>query len=130
MRQTGEIVRVAGDTQQGGVLKETVGLGPSAFDFEPVLLPGRAVGSVFSTASGRRYHARAEAPIRDALGPRTPEGGETLLNVAQAYEREPGQASLSITISRVLLDVIDRTDPTISTLVASRCCGVLRMRLR
>src|SRR5262247_451888 len=60
MRQTGEIVRVAGDTQEGGVLKETVGLGPSAFDFEPVLLPGRAVGSVFSTASGRRYHARAE----------------------------------------------------------------------
>jgi hypothetical protein len=56
--------------QDGGRLKDSVVLGPAAFDFHPaVVAPGKAAGRVLGTADGRHYGAVAQAPTADPLDP-------------------------------------------------------------
>jgi uncharacterized delta-60 repeat protein len=101
--------QVAGNGQQGGRLKESVVLGPAGFDFHPAtVVPGRAAERVLGTADGRHYSVLAQAPTANPFDPASAYGGLTHFDVYQAYQKQPGQASLRITLSRVLLDGIDQ----------------------
>ena len=109
------IVHSPGHAQQGGRLKDSLVVGPAAFDFHPaVVVPGKAVGRVLGTADGRHYSVLAQAPTADPSNPGRPHGSETHFDFYQAYLKEPGQASLRITLSRVLLDGINQNDESVN----------------
>ena len=106
-------VKAAAGTQQRGTLKKTVNLGPAgAFVLEPLLAPVQAVANVFSSADGSDYHVLAQTPGFPLEVPlRATEGGITHLDEYQAYEKRAGEASLRISISRLVLDAIDSNGP-------------------
>jgi uncharacterized delta-60 repeat protein len=101
------LVQVAGATQRGGLLDKTVDVGPAAFILEPILSPAQAIASVFSTADGQDYHVLAQAPVRDLFNPTSAKGSVTHLSQFQTYRKRSGEASLSVTISRIALHAVD-----------------------
>src|SRR5262249_44745229 len=101
------LVQVAGATQRGGPLDKTVDVGPAAFLLEPSLAPAQASASVFSPGDGQGYHRRAPAPVRDLFNPTSAEGSVTHLRQFQTYRKRSGEASLSVTISRIALRAVD-----------------------
>lgn len=106
MDQVGER-KVAGDIQRGGLLKKTVDIGPAAFILEPILAPARAIADVLSTADGKDYHVLAQAPVKDPDDPHSAIGSVVHLDEYQTYKKRARDASLSITISRLVLQAVD-----------------------
>jgi uncharacterized delta-60 repeat protein len=110
----GKVV-VASGAQQGGLLRKDFDLGPAPFNEDRLLPPQRATASVLSTASGAQYNVLAEAPGLNPFVPNSPKGGVTHLDEYQAYEKQSADASLRITISRVILDAIDDNEVPIDS---------------
>jgi uncharacterized delta-60 repeat protein len=109
------IHQIAHGGQQGGRLKQAAVLGPAAFDFHPAtVVSGKAVGRVLGTADGRHYSVLAQAPTADPVDPASRHAGLTHFDVYQAYQKEHGQASLRITLSRVLLDGINQNAESVN----------------
>jgi uncharacterized delta-60 repeat protein len=107
MDQTRE-TKVAGGRQRGGLLKKTVDIGPAAFILEPILAPARAIADVLSTADGTDYHVLAQAPVKNPADPQSAMGAVTHLDEYQTYLKRSGEASLSVTLSRIVLDAVDQ----------------------
>jgi hypothetical protein len=91
----------------GGKLKKTVDIGPAAFILEPLLAPVRAIAEVLSTADGKDYHVLAQAPVKDPSDPQSAMGSVTHLDEYQTYKKRSRDASISITISQLLLNAVD-----------------------
>ncbi|HET7047070.1 MAG TPA: hypothetical protein VFI54_02280 [Solirubrobacteraceae bacterium] len=108
-------VKIAGGRQRGGLLKKTIDVGPSAFLLQPGLGPDRAIASVRSTADGSDYHVLAQSPVKQPFDPHSPLGSVTHLDESQTYRKRSGDASLTVTISRILLDLIDQNGPLTAT---------------
>ena len=100
-------VEVAADSGVGGRLHEKVVFGPAVFDFPESKPRGVAIGDIFSTASGKRFAVLAQAPSGNSTQRGTPIGGSSHLDQFLAYEKRSDAASLSITISKAVLDTID-----------------------
>ncbi len=106
-------VPVSSAAQVGGRLQETVDVGRVVFNLplhEPYwyFLPrDRAFGSLFSNPAGTQYSVLAQAPVPNPLRIGTRKGTITHLDELQAYEKRAGDASLKITLSDLLLQVVD-----------------------
>lgn len=105
-------IKVAGDTQVGGVLDQAVEFGPSLQSIDIVgpttTVPGefKAHGHVFGTADGTTYGAYAEAPS-GRLGSPDPVGGISRLTQVQSFVKRRSNATLRFTFTKVLLSVGD-----------------------
>ena len=97
---------VAGDGQQGGRLDESFDFGPVIFDFDRPF-DGIATGKISSTASGKRFEVFAQAPIGNINEAGSVIGDTAVLDQYQSYEKQADDATLQITISKVLLETID-----------------------
>jgi uncharacterized delta-60 repeat protein len=106
MTSTGE-TKVSSGHKRGGLLKKTVDLGPQAFLLEPILAPSRAIAEVLSTADGKHEHALAQAPTKNPDDPQSAMGSLTNLDLYQSFIKHSRDATLSVTISRVVLNVVD-----------------------
>ena len=95
------------DSEVGGRLHENVVFGPAVFNFPESKPRGVAIGDIFSTASGKRFGVLAQAPSGSIAQRGTPIGGSSHLDQFLAYEKRSDAASLSITISKAVLDAID-----------------------
>jgi uncharacterized delta-60 repeat protein len=124
VRQGSGTVQAAHGAQQGGLLDEHHVFGGAAFNFPESEPRDRATGTVFSSASGKRYSVLAQAPTYNPFQPGSKRGGIAHLDQFQAYEKQDPRASLSITISKVVLDVIDANHG----LLPSECPPGLRCR--
>jgi Calx-beta domain len=98
-------VRVAGDTQVFGALDKTVDLG--GVSLHPRGQDDRAGGAVFTSADGAHSSTFAEAPSLNTSRPGSAKGGVAHLDEYQTYVKRADDASLRISISRVLLEAID-----------------------
>lgn len=105
-------------TQTGGQLERVVEFGPMPLDEElftftgSVAPNGRAKGFVFGTADGVTYGVFAEAPfgefggINQPGGP-DPLGSESRLTQRQSFIKRSADASLSFTVTHVLICAFD-----------------------
>ena len=100
-------VKVDAGSQQGGLLVKRRTFGPAAFGFPESTQRGSAIGTLFSTASGKRYSVLAQAPSFNPFQPGSKKGGLTHLDELQAYEKRSDRASLRITITKAVIDAID-----------------------
>jgi uncharacterized delta-60 repeat protein len=100
-------VRVAGGSQQGGLLHKHRIFGSAGFNFPESQPRDRASGDVFSTASGKRYAVLAQAPTFNPFQAGSKKGALTHLDELQAYQKRSDKASLGITLSSTVLDAID-----------------------
>jgi uncharacterized delta-60 repeat protein len=100
-------VEVDHGAQVGGVLNKVDDLGPVAFNFRGTPLFDRAEGDLFSSADGKHYAVGVAAPLRNPHAANSAKGAVTHLDEYQAYEKRTGNASLRITISRLLLEAVD-----------------------
>jgi uncharacterized delta-60 repeat protein len=107
LRQPAGNVKVAGDSEVGGVLNERFDFGSAAFNFPESKPRGVATGSIFSTASGKTFAVLAQAPSANPFQPGSPNGSGSHLDQFQAYEKRSDKASLRLTISKALIDAID-----------------------
>src|SRR5262245_20624397 len=129
-------VQVAHDTQRRGQLNESVDLGRVTFDLPLNLVNGRAVGHLFSGASGAQSTALAEAPSLDPFDPRSAKGGVAHLDVYQAYEmpaKRSRNPSLEMSISKLSLEAVDATGPLDSfecPVVGTAPCSSIRTIVR
>jgi len=98
-------VPVAGDTQVFGDLSRFADLG--GVSLHPRGQDDRAQQHVFSSADGAHSFTFAEAPSLGAIRPGAAKGGDARLDSYQAYVKRADNASLRISIRRVLLDAID-----------------------
>ena len=117
-------VPVRDGAQVGGKLEETADVGRVVFNL-PLHTPywyflprDRAIGSLFSSASGKAYAVLAQAPAFNPFRAGSPKGGLTHLDEYQAYEKQAGDASLRITLYEGG-DADDRRQPR-----AASCVGV------
>jgi uncharacterized delta-60 repeat protein len=106
----------AGGTQVGGDVEDMASFGYTHFD-EPVvgfedtvLSDNEANGFVFSTADGVTYGVFSEAPF-SPIGGAAPIGSRTQLKQTQSFIKRAANASLSFTITRVFIDVLDFQPP-------------------
>lgn len=99
-------------SQVGGVLDETVefGLAPSEVEIigptGVVPANGKAHGHVFGTEDGVTYGAYAEAPFA-RIGGSEPIGGITRLTQSQSFIKRSPEASLELTLTKVILSMTD-----------------------
>jgi uncharacterized delta-60 repeat protein len=123
VQQGAGAVPVANGAQLGGRLFEKVKIAPVAFNlplpdpFWSGLPRDDAFGSLFSAADGSQYSVLAQAPSLNPHRARAPKGTITHLDELQAYEKRAGDASLRITISGLLMQLVDDNGP----LGASEC---------
>jgi uncharacterized delta-60 repeat protein len=110
---------LAGATQVGGTLEQVIGFGPG-FEYPDItgltqtfLANGQARGYVFGTPSGATYGVLADAPDGTA-GSSEPMGGISRLKQTQSYIKLSADATLSFTLTHVLLQaaesVVNRID--------------------
>ncbi len=92
--------------QQGGLLQEFFDHGPLTFDVPPDF-DGIATGRISSTASGKTFEVFAQAPIGDRLTNGSPLGGFSALEQDQAFQKQRGDATHEIVISKALMHAID-----------------------
>jgi uncharacterized delta-60 repeat protein len=130
-RGAGE-VEVASGVQPAGALHEVVDIGPTAFNFGPVSnfpgapytspVDGRASGDVSSSADGAHYSVASAAPVLNPFRANSAKGGVTHLDTYQTYEKRSADASLRITITDALMQLVDSN----LNLSASECPGEVR----
>ena len=89
IRQGAGKVQVAHGTQQGGVLHERRIFGGAAFNFPESDPRGRAIGDVFSSASGKTYSVMAQAPSFNPFQPGSKQGGLTHLDESRPTRSAP-----------------------------------------
>ncbi|MFT4101619.1 MAG: Calx-beta domain-containing protein [Burkholderiaceae bacterium] len=100
------------DGQSGSLLSHVVAFGPTPFDAiligltETLLPDGLANGMVFSTADGITFGAFVEAPSA-RLGGTQPIGSSVDFFQEQSFIKHADDATLSFTITRVLIDLSD-----------------------
>jgi uncharacterized delta-60 repeat protein len=93
--------------QQGGQLFRRVKLGTAPFGFPERHKSGVAIDKVFSTADGSHYNVLTQSPS-PVLGDRSSaRGGFSEINEFQAYRKQAGDATLTITISDAVMRAID-----------------------
>src|SRR5262249_56181241 len=96
-------VTVSDGAQEGGRLHKVVKIGRA-----PFITPDRgnvaAKDEVFSSGDGSRYDVFTQAPSPVRPDPGTARGGVSHLDEFEAYRKQAGDASLSLTISRAIID--------------------------
>lgn len=99
-------------TQVGGLLERSIRFGPALFD-HPFTLHGVvqphdtfAEGLIAASADGVTYGVFAEAPYARRDGP-DPIGSESSLRQTQSFRKVSADASLTFTVSRLLIDATD-----------------------
>ena len=92
--------------QQGGLLQEFFDHGPLTFDVPPDF-DGIATSRISSAASGKTFEVFAQAPIGDRSTNGSPLGGIAALEQDQAFQKERGDATHEIVISKALMHAID-----------------------
>lgn len=103
---TGEIRRLAGDTQLGEVeLLRRHEFGP--LGIAPAGRGPQADGEIFANASGTTYWVEAEAPLGDATDRRARVGGTSSLLLKQSYRKDALDATLRLLITDAVLQGID-----------------------
>jgi uncharacterized delta-60 repeat protein len=93
--------------QQGGELLERAKLGLAPFRFPETNKAGAAIDKVFSSADGSHYDVLTQAPSPIVSDPRSTRGGISQLQQLQAYRKQSGDATLTITITDTILRMVD-----------------------
>jgi uncharacterized delta-60 repeat protein len=99
-------LNVAGGVQQGGLLEEFFDHGPLTFDVPPDF-DGIATSRISSAASGKTFEVFGQAPIGDRSTDGSTLGGFAALEQDQAFEKQRGDATHEIVISKALMHAID-----------------------
>jgi uncharacterized delta-60 repeat protein len=104
---TGKVTLDEG-AQEGGRLHKRARLGTTPFSLlDHTNGAFGALDQVFSSADGSKYQVVTQAPNPKSTAPGTPRGGVSHLDEFQAYRKQSGDASLTITITRVIIQAID-----------------------
>jgi uncharacterized delta-60 repeat protein len=129
-------VRVAGGAQVGGKLQQYAQVGHVAFNL-PLHAPywyflprDHAFGAVSSSADGKHYSVLAQAPPPNPLRVGKPKGAISHLDEYQAYVKRDGDASLRLTISDLLLQTVDDTNPVVKACDLTDSCASVRTVIR
>jgi uncharacterized delta-60 repeat protein len=135
--QGGGEQQVKDGAQVGGVLQEFVRIGRVVFNLplpEPywsILPRDRAFGALHSSADGKRYSVLATAPSPNPLRVGSVTGTVTHLDEYQAYVKQADDATLRITISGLLLNIVDgNASPAPWECPAAAACQFLRTVVR
>jgi len=105
-RSLGPIPANTGTQQHGEVLKRAK-LGVAPFRFPETDNAGAAIDKMFSSADGSHYDVLTQAPSPIVSDPRSVRGGISDLQQLQAYRKQSGDATLTITITEAILRAID-----------------------
>lgn len=109
---TADELSLGGATQVGGVLEQFVDFGAAPFDVSIIGLTqtrpadGQASGYIFGTPDGVTYGVYAESPFA-RLGGADPIGSAARLEQAQSFIKRSADASLSFTVTKVLISAVD-----------------------